>query len=80
MSLAFADVGWLWVLIPVLALWFGVHLWLHILPTKGNARTSAAVRFSTLATLKRLRPSWTLRLRQACSDDFSTTIVSLFAR
>lgn len=61
-ELIFADRWWLWVLVPLFVLWAAAW-WL--LPRLGRGRRrDAVVRFSSLATLKRLRPSRSLILRR----------------
>jgi Ca-activated chloride channel family protein len=60
-DLFFADRWLLWVLVPLFGLWAAAWWgW----PRLGRRRREAAVRFSSLATLKRLRPSRTLVLRR----------------
>jgi Ca-activated chloride channel family protein len=61
--IALAD-GWLlWGLVPAFLLWAGLWVASRALE-HGHARTSA-LRFSSIETLKRLRPSSTLFLRRA---------------
>lgn len=62
-ELHFADLWLLWVLLPLYLLWillWGVLPWLR----RRRGRGEAALRFSTVENLKRLEPSWSLRLRR----------------
>jgi len=59
-----ADLWLLWFLVPLFLLWLGARFlfgeW-----ALGRTRRDAAVRFSSIARLKRLRPSQTLAIRRA---------------
>ena len=62
-QLYFADLWLLWVLLPLYLLWilvWGLLPWLR----RRRGRGEAALRFSTVENLKRLKPSWSLRLRR----------------
>lgn len=59
----FADLWILWVLLPVYALWLVGFVFLRWLDKRG-VRAPSALRFSSVKTLQRLRPSHTLRLRR----------------
>lgn len=62
---AFSDSWLLAVLVPLALLWAG---WWRLAPRirarRGGPEATAALRYSTVGTLKRLAPSWTLRLRR----------------
>ncbi len=59
--MTFADAWLAWILVPLFLLWSAAWLW-TVLSRRGGLRP-AAVRFSSLTTLKRLAPSPRLTLR-----------------
>lgn len=62
-ELVFADAWILWALVPILLIWAGVW-W--VLPRIRKSRNRAAsVRYSSIGTLQRLKPSRTVVLRRA---------------
>ena len=61
--MSFADAWLFWILVPVAVLW-GV-VWLLLPSWRRRRGSEAAVRFSTLLQLRRLRPSFSLVLRRA---------------
>ncbi len=61
-TIFFADRWILSWLVPLLLLWAACWLWL--LPRLRRGHGAAAVRFSTLKQLAKLKPSWTVRLRR----------------
>ncbi len=61
-TIFFADRWILYALVPLLLAWAAG--WFFLLPLLRQRRGIAAVRFSTLKQLDRLKPSWTVRLRR----------------
>ena len=62
--MSFASQWLLWIVLPVYAVWLCGFAALHLLNTRRFRQPAAALRFSSLKTLQRLRPSMTLRLRR----------------
>lgn len=62
--MVFASLALLWVLVPLFILWTAAFVALHLWDRRRRVRVTAALRYSTLQTLQRLRPANTLRLRQ----------------
>ncbi|MEE8409283.1 MAG: VWA domain-containing protein [Myxococcota bacterium] len=61
----FLSDGWLlWILIPAYLVWLGAWFTSRAWQRRGPPRAHATVRFSSIATLKKLRPSFSLRLRR----------------
>ena len=58
----FADKWILWILVPLYLAWLAG--WLAVRAIERHGRASAALRFSSIKTLKQIRPSLTLRLRR----------------
>ncbi|MEZ4271013.1 MAG: VWA domain-containing protein [Myxococcota bacterium] len=58
--MVFADLKFLWILLPLLTLWAATRLFTY---WRGQRRRSAALRFSSIKVLQRLQPSKILRLR-----------------
>jgi Ca-activated chloride channel family protein len=61
-DLSFADPWLLWILGPLYLLW--VAAWALLPVWRRRQGRAAAVRYSSLATVRKLRPSWTVRGRR----------------